>query len=382
MQQQERDHSHVVLYVTLVKTGNGIAMPSISVIICTRNPRPDYLRRVLNALEAQTLPKDQWELLVIDNASHEPLAQEWKLHWHRGARHIREDEPGLTPARLRGIKEAIGDLLVFVDDDNILAPDFLQLAGVIAEEHPFLGVFGAGALQPEFEVNPPKELESRLPLLALRHVEAAVWTNNSRDFGCIPWGAGLCVTRRLATYYPRFVEQLNVTKLLDRREQHLFAGGDDLFSWAAVATGQGFGLFPQLRVTHLISAERLSQRYFFRLIHDSAFSHGVLQYLLLGTQSQSSGLEQYVRLLLHTIRHGVFSMRCQWARKRGADRASHFISEHGLEPAQVPSPVGFSARDIPQTITWVGQMQATAVVDGQTVTARYREGLQGDGVLL
>ena len=49
-------------------------MADISVIVCTHNPRTDYFRRVLNALDAQTLPKNNWELLVVDNASRERLA--------------------------------------------------------------------------------------------------------------------------------------------------------------------------------------------------------------------------------------------------------------------------------------------------------------------
>ena len=51
-------------------------MISISAIICTHNPRPDYLRRVLDALKAQTLPKEQWELLLIDNASKVAIGKE------------------------------------------------------------------------------------------------------------------------------------------------------------------------------------------------------------------------------------------------------------------------------------------------------------------
>jgi len=40
-------------------------MIPVSVIICTHNPRPDYLQRVLDALKAQTLPKENWELLLM-----------------------------------------------------------------------------------------------------------------------------------------------------------------------------------------------------------------------------------------------------------------------------------------------------------------------------
>ena len=95
-------------------------MPDTSVILCSHNPRPDYLRRVLDALDAQTLSKENWELLLIDNASKARLADSWGLSWHPRARHIREDELGLMSARLRGIRESCGDLLVFVDDDNVL----------------------------------------------------------------------------------------------------------------------------------------------------------------------------------------------------------------------------------------------------------------------
>ena len=37
----------------------------LSVIICTHNPRSDYLRRVLKALSEQTLLKERWEMLLI-----------------------------------------------------------------------------------------------------------------------------------------------------------------------------------------------------------------------------------------------------------------------------------------------------------------------------
>src|SRR5438552_17857688 len=136
-------------------------MLAISVIICTHNPRPDYLHRVLKALREQTLPKDQWELLVIDNASERVIAKDWDVSWHPLARHVREDELGLTPARLRGIAEANGEILVFVDDDNVLAQDYLEKVLQVGREYPFLGAWG-GAIKGEFEVEPEPWLQ---PLL-------------------------------------------------------------------------------------------------------------------------------------------------------------------------------------------------------------------------
>ena len=48
-------------------------MTLISVIVCSHNPRDAYLIRCLNGLRSQTLDMKSWELLLIDNASDQPL---------------------------------------------------------------------------------------------------------------------------------------------------------------------------------------------------------------------------------------------------------------------------------------------------------------------
>lgn len=309
--------------------------PSCSVILCTHNPRPDYFSRVIDALRAQTAPLEQWELLLIDNASNQPLLDSWNCSWHPRGRHVRENNLGLTAARLRGIDESSGELLVFVDDDNVLAPDYLEQVQAISARYPYLGVFGAGKLEPEFEVEPPAELLSRMHLLALRTVSSPVWSNNAQDAASIPWGAGLCVTRPVALFYRQLVQELEVNEVLDRRGDQLFCGGDDLFSWASVRAGSGFGVFPELQITHLILARRLEQKYFLRLICAHSFSHGILRYLLTGMEQRRINFARYVHLLLHRIRNGRFSMQCQWAASRGEDCAARLIAEKKLRPIPV-----------------------------------------------
>jgi glycosyltransferase involved in cell wall biosynthesis len=304
----------------------------ISVIVCTHNPRKEYLHRAFNALRLQTLPLEQWELLVIDNASNSRLSDSWNISWHPLGRHVREDKLGLTEARLRGIRESRGELLVFFDDDNVPVQDYLVQAKEIIMRHPHLGVIGAGILEPEFEVRPPSELTSRLSYLALRSVSAEIWSNNRKDDSCIPWGAGLCVTRRVANAYEQAINKLNITSILDRRGTLLFAGGDDLFSWVATVLGQGFGVFPKLRLTHLISAGRLTQRYFISLLRAHAFSHSVLNYAFWGIQPRNIGLDEYIRIAAHGFRNDLFSMRCSWSTLRGHVNATRFITTKGLCP--------------------------------------------------
>jgi len=101
--------------------------PDVSVILCTHNPRADYLDRVLVGLRRQTLSVQHWELLLIDNASNESLAARFDIGWHPNGRHVREDELGLTPARLRWVAEAVAELPLFVDEGNVLNPNDLPI---------------------------------------------------------------------------------------------------------------------------------------------------------------------------------------------------------------------------------------------------------------
>ena len=306
-------------------------MRNISVIICTHNPRPNYLLRVFNALKTQTLPLDQWELVVIDNASREPLAEKWDLSWHPNGRIVREEEIGVTPARLRGISETKGSLLVFVDDDNVLVKDYLEHVVAITRKHPYVGVFGAGIVEPEFEVMPDPAVEPRLHLLALRKVPRAFWTNNPMDYHCGPCGAGVCVPRPVALRFIELVHDLGISSVLGRRGGSLFSGEDDLFYWLCAGTESGFGIFPELRMTHLVPAARVQQDYLVRLVYSHTFSHAVLNYKIQG-QSPSAKMDfALLRVMAHGLKNGWFSMRCRMAEAKGAADAVRFVREKGLQ---------------------------------------------------
>jgi len=248
---------------------------------------------------------------------------------------VHEPNIGLTTARLRGISDAKGELLVFVDDDNVLDKRFLAQAVSIAENYPLVGVFGAGMLEAEFEIQPPPELVSRLHMLALRTVPTMRCSSDPFESDCIPWGAGLCVTREVAAEFCRLIGRLRVTEVLGRRGNQLFSGEDDIFAWASAMNGKEFGIFPELRITHLISAARLNQTYFLRLIENQTFSQCVMSYLLFGRVPHRVGFGEYIRMSLHLIRRGYFSMRCRMVEASGRTRAVRFIADRALRPLQI-----------------------------------------------
>ena len=251
-------------------------MPDISVIICTHNPRTDYLSRVLDALRAQTLPKAQWELLLVDNASQEALARSWDLSWHPHARHLRVDELGVVLARLRGIEESRGELLVYVDDDNVLRSDYLARALEIAEQFPFLGAWG-GNVEGEFEHRVPDWLGPYLHHLAVRKVDRDYWSNYYMDNRSMPFGAGLCFRRRVAEAHLQAVSARPAAKQLGRRGPSLVSGEDIDLALTAYDSGLGTGMFQRLHITHLIPKARMNIDYLCRLLEGIEYSNHLLR---------------------------------------------------------------------------------------------------------
>jgi glycosyltransferase involved in cell wall biosynthesis len=244
----------------------------LSLLICSHNPRPEYLDRVLEALRRQTLPAPDWELLLIDNGSDEPLAPRWDLSWHPHGRHVRENELGLTPARWRGIRESSGDLLVFADDDNVLDENYLAAALDLAQLHPYLACFG-GSSVPEYEVPPPAWANAHLPqFLALHTVVRDSW-GNIRDGRVSPFGAGLAIRREIAWLYLEKSRRRETKLKLGRTGKRLFGYEDSEMVECARLAGFGSGRFLALRLTHLIPRSRLTLDYFLRHAEDDAFSH-------------------------------------------------------------------------------------------------------------
>ena len=243
----------------------------LSVIICTHNPRSDYFGHTLDALRNQDLPWEKWEMLVIDNASKQPVQERFDFSWHPHARVVREDKLGLTPARLRGIAEARGGLLVFVDDDNVLDPDFLNTALKVSVERPFLGSW-SGQCRPGFEEQPAEWTRRYWGNLVIRQFDTDVWSNLPRLTDTMPCGAGLCVRRSVGQHYLAVNQAGQRSIQLDRTGTSLLSGGDNDLAACSCDIGLGCGLVSALKLTHLIPPVRLTEDYLARLAEGIAYS--------------------------------------------------------------------------------------------------------------
>jgi len=249
---------------------------NISVIICTHNPRKDYLDKVLKALNNQTLSKQKWELIIIDNASDRDVSKEVDISWHQHANLIIEEMIGLTYARITGIKNAQSEILVFVDDDNLLNQDYLQNVIEIFNENPNLGAIGGKSI-PKFEVEPESwfyETGINLGCRDLGDIKQTIY-NNGRideypDFA--PIGSGLVIKKKVANIYLNKVKDNKESILLGRKGKSLISGEDNDIILYILNSGWGVGYFPNLVLSHLIPPSRLEKKYLANLNHDSTFS--------------------------------------------------------------------------------------------------------------
>jgi len=93
-----------------------------SVVIPAYNAE-SILQQCLKALESQTIPADQYEVIVVDDGSSDGTAE---LAQRAGARVLQLEHQGPAAARNAGAEAARADIVVFTDADCEPAPDFLE----------------------------------------------------------------------------------------------------------------------------------------------------------------------------------------------------------------------------------------------------------------
>jgi glucosyl-dolichyl phosphate glucuronosyltransferase len=237
----------------------------LTVALCTYN-RADFLRQTLAGLARQQFPKDQFEVLVIDNNSrdHTRAVVAEFASGQPAPRHVLETQQGLDYARNRAIAEARGDIILFGDDDILVQPDWLaqMLAPFASDSAHRVGAVG-GEVIPVFPDGlPPWVAEWHAPL-AFRANVGPLPAQHS------PMGANLAIPRALFAQLGAF------HTALDRAAGNYFSGGDSEMVRRIRAAGLEVWFAPGAAVQHQMPASRTTFRYAARHAFDSARSRTI-----------------------------------------------------------------------------------------------------------
>lgn len=139
----------------------------ISVVVCTYN-RCESLKETLESVIKQKRRDDfDYEVLLIDNNSTDQT-KEFVQGLMRGpdnrVKYVFEKMQGLSFARNRGIGEALGDIIVFTDDDVVLSEDWLLQLWTCFKENDCDAV--GGRILPVYPEKTPQWIKDHADLLS------------------------------------------------------------------------------------------------------------------------------------------------------------------------------------------------------------------------
>jgi glucosyl-dolichyl phosphate glucuronosyltransferase len=235
----------------------------ISIIIPTLN-RASTLELAIKSFCLQNFSPDQFEILVVDNGSTDNTKDIIEAAISKYPSHkigyIYEPEPGLLSGRHRGVQEAKGEILTFVDDD--IEADVSWLKAIKESfDDPTVQMVGGRNL-PKYEVEAPQWLE----WFWLEHSYGKLCAELSLlDFGeqvreidaNYVWGLNFSIRKitllKLGGFHP---------DCIPKHLQYFQGDGETGLTQEANQKGYKAIYQPKALVWHSVSQERMSYEYF------------------------------------------------------------------------------------------------------------------------
>lgn len=242
-------------------------MLDLSLVIATYN-RAEQLMVTLESVATQRHPAQRWECIVVDNNSKDDTRERVEAfaaaHPDLQLRYVFESNQGLSYARNRGIEEAKGEIIAFVDDDERIVEEFVSAYVELFASHPD-AMSAGGKIVAEYPTGRPGWMS--------KYAEQPI--ANPMDFGKsikpfpkgrIPGGGNMAMRRSVFDKIGRFDTSLG------RTGKQLIGGEEsDLFE-RIEAAGMACYYVPRAVMYHIIPESKLTLDYFRRLAFNTGLS--------------------------------------------------------------------------------------------------------------
>ena len=266
---------------------------NITVIVCTYNRCRSFVR-TLNSISLSVLPQSvAWEVLLVDNNSTDAtraMFEEFRSRTHRDCfRYVFEPRQGLSFARNAGIREGLGDIIAFTDDDAVVDRGWLWNLTTYIRSGECAGV--GGRTLPDGPFSLPRWLSQQEPYN---------WGGILGGFfdlgdqpcelvGLAPFGNNMAYSKKSFEKYGEFRTKLG------RRPGSLMSNEDTEFGRRLIAQGERLRYDPRAIVYHPVLEERLNRKYFLRW----QFDYGRA---LILEEGNPDGLKIGLKFLARTLR--------------------------------------------------------------------------------
>jgi len=231
--------------------------PKISVAVCTYR-RFELLGDCLELIRKQTLPSNQYEIIVVDNSlqPEESKAFRDKLKGFDNLNYIITEKCGIAFARNVALEHCKAPILLFTDDDvrvpSTWCSDYLK----VFENYPAAGVIG-GRVDPIWPTSPPSWLSGQLlePLAVLNwDVEEVTPVDERRWLVTANAGYRVKALKRGGGFCER----------LGRKGKLPFWHAELGANLAIKSLGYNMLYAPHIQVGHMIEPQRMQKEWFFR----------------------------------------------------------------------------------------------------------------------
>lgn len=232
-------------------------MVLVSLIIATYNGARK-LPKTLRSLITQTLDRELWEVIVVNNNSTDNTAEVVeKFAADRpeiNVKLVNEPQQGLSFARNRGIDEAAGDYIVIIDDDEIACPRLLEEYYEYLDTQPHV-VAAGGKITPRYLTRRPAWLSkyTERPIAGTLNLGDEIRAfPEGKYFG----GGNMALRRSAIDYYGKFNTNLG------RRGSKLLGGEEKELYMRYYSSGEDIYYLPKAEIFHIIDPARLTKPYF------------------------------------------------------------------------------------------------------------------------
>jgi len=236
---------------------------------------PQVIERLQNQEAVEAI---NWEIIVVDNNSRDrtgELIRAYQKQWKHPfpLRYCFEIQQGLAFARARAIQEAQGEIIGFLDDDNLAAPNWISEAYKFILENPRVGAC-ASQIHGAFEVAPPENLKPILFYLAI--TERGEKPHLYQPRRGVPPGAGLVVRRQV------WKDNVPVNLFFIGRVSSSMVGSEDAEALLYIQNaGWEIWYNPAMEIEHVIPASRLEKKYLISLLRSIGLARHHLRMLQL-----------------------------------------------------------------------------------------------------
>jgi glycosyltransferase involved in cell wall biosynthesis len=265
---------------------------------------PEVLQRLQAQIDVESI---HWEVVVVDNNSQDQTAavvKAFQAMFPCPLRYCLELRQGVGSARQRAIQEAHGELIGFIDDDNLPNEDWVAAAYRFAQQHPQAGAYGS-RISAQFEVAPAAHFNRILPFLAIteRGAQPRLYAASKK---LLPPGAGLVIRKQA------WLDAVPHLQLLKRFHFNRADGNDcgediEALSYLRQA-GWEIWYNPAMHLNHKIPAWRLERSYLMPMFRSIGLSRCVTRMVMVqpwqrGFVLIAYGFNDLRRVIMHLIKY-------------------------------------------------------------------------------